>query len=338
MNGFKRLNAVMICGFIGDAAGAPFEFRKRREITPLFPNKKITEYFSAFSHKGGLVTDDSQMTAFTLEGLISALRKDPNPTVIDIELNLRKSYSNWLLTQGLENGLADEKSSLLLSLPIMHQRRSPGQTCISALAEMYSLMPSSAQNHSRGSGAVMRVAPIGMLGALKKWEEAKTFDIAECSAFITHNHPTAASASGLFAVLVQKLLNNTPFEIAVSEVIAQFGGYSYHKDAITPLKKAVKHIKDRTEDDIAIADIGEGWVSDEALGIAVYCVMKAVNFENLMYLSIAHDGDSDSTASIAGNLWGACYSLKGVSDYFIDENELSSEITPLIMGLAEQSS
>jgi ADP-ribosylglycohydrolase len=337
MKGFEDLKSVMLGGFIGDAAGVAFEFRKRNDFASLFKNEEITQYMSSFSHQTGIVSDDSQMSAFTLEGLISALRKNPEATEQEYEFELRQAYSNWLFSQGLENGLASPSRSYLLSQDIVLHRRNPGMTCISALSDMFTLMPSSARNDSRGCGAVMRVAPIGMLGYQKGWDEKKTFSLAECSAFITHNHPTAATASGLFAVLIQKLLSSTTLLNAANELINTYGGYSYNKAAVKPLVKAVKHVSLNTPPLESINDIGLGWTSEEALGIAVYCMMKASSFENLLYLSIVHDGDSDSTASMAGNLWGALNGMNGVRDYWIEENEYTELAIPLVMGLIDST-
>jgi ADP-ribosylglycohydrolase len=47
------------------------------------------------------------------------------------------------------------------------------------------------------------------------------------------------------------------------------------------------------------------WVGEEALAIGVYCAVVASSFAECIELAANHDGDSDSTASIAGQLYGA---------------------------------
>lgn len=60
---------------------------------------------------------------------------------------------------------------------------------------------------------------------------------------------------------------------------------------------------------IASGSLGEGWVGEEALAIAVYAALAGSYFEEVMALAANHDGDSDSTASIAGQLVGAWFGL-----------------------------
>ena len=48
--------------------------------------------------------------------------------------------------------------------------------------------------------------------------------------------------------------------------------------------------------------LGEGWTGDEALAIALYAAASADSVEDAVRIAANHDGDSDSTASIAGQL------------------------------------
>lgn len=50
-------------------------------------------------------------------------------------------------------------------------------------------------------------------------------------------------------------------------------------------------------------------LGEEALAVGLYCAMSARRFEECIGVAANHDGDSDSTASIAGQLWGARYGL-----------------------------
>ena len=67
----ERCLGCILGGAVGDALGAPVEFMRRREILDTFGPDGITEYAPAY---GGLgtITDDTQMTLFTAEGLLRA--------------------------------------------------------------------------------------------------------------------------------------------------------------------------------------------------------------------------------------------------------------------------
>jgi ADP-ribosylglycohydrolase len=55
----------------------------------------------------------------------------------------------------------------------------------------------------------------------------------------------------------------------------------------------------------AIRALGEGWVGEEALAIGLYAALVGGSFTETLAIAANHDGDSDSTASIAGQLFGA---------------------------------
>jgi ADP-ribosylglycohydrolase len=54
---------------------------------------------------------------------------------------------------------------------------------------------------------------------------------------------------------------------------------------------------------------GQGWVGDEALAVGLHAAATAGSFSEAIEVAANHDGDSDSTASIAGQLYGAKHGL-----------------------------
>jgi ADP-ribosylglycohydrolase len=57
------------------------------------------------------------------------------------------------------------------------------------------------------------------------------------------------------------------------------------------------------------ASFGQGWVGDEALAVGLHAAATAATFSEAIEVASNHDGDSDSTASIAGQLYGAKHGL-----------------------------
>lgn len=55
----------------------------------------------------------------------------------------------------------------------------------------------------------------------------------------------------------------------------------------------------------AIGVLGRGWTAGEALAIASHCALTADSFLSGVLHAVNHDGDSDSTGAICGNLLGA---------------------------------
>ena len=97
----KRIfRGCLLGGAVGDALGAPVEFMSLAEIREMFGRSGITEFTTAFDRKGA-ITDDTQMTLFTAEGLLRAhvagATKNGSSAIAAIVSN---AYARWLTTQG----------------------------------------------------------------------------------------------------------------------------------------------------------------------------------------------------------------------------------------------
>lgn len=87
--------------------------------------------------------------------------------------------------------------------------------------------------------------------------------------------------------------------------------------------------------DVRIEALGQGWVAEEALAIALYCSLVAPNFEDAVILAVNHSGDSDSTGAITGNICGVLYGVAAIPARWIEAVELREEITILAEDLAK---
>ena len=78
--------------------------------------------------------------------------------------------------------------------------------------------------------------------------------------------------------------------------------------------------------------MGEGWVGDEAIAIAIFAVMRHIdNFEDCIVCAVNHDGDSDSTGAIAGNIIGAILGYSAIPGYYLG----NLEIEPILVSAAD---
>ena len=80
--------------------------------------------------------------------------------------------------------------------------------------------------------------------------------------------------------------------------------------------------------------LGEGWVAEEAVAIAVYCALATTEFDAGVRLAVNHDGDSDSTGAIAGNLLGTLHGIEAIPTRFTNGLELVDVIATLADDLA----
>ena len=83
----------------------------------------------------------------------------------------------------------------------------------------------------------------------------------------------------------------------------------------------------------AIHKLGEGWVGEEAIAIAVYCAIRHEDdFEAAICAAVNHGGDSDSTGAICGNIMGAKLGYDAIPEYYKGEN---LELHDVICKIAE---
>jgi len=75
--------------------------------------------------------------------------------------------------------------------------------------------------------------------------------------------------------------------------------------------------------------LGQGWVAEEALAVAVYCALTAADFRSGVLLAVNHGGDSDSTGAICGNLLGASLGAGAIDPGLLDGLEGRETITQI---------
>ena len=126
----------LVGGAVGDALGAPVEFLSGTQILEVFGPSGIQEYAHSFG-KLGAITDDTQMTLFTAEGLIRGWVRGSLRGVCHIPSVIALAYHRWLHTSGqshpLHQGCLD---GWLSGHPGLFARRAPGPTCLSGLQDM----------------------------------------------------------------------------------------------------------------------------------------------------------------------------------------------------------
>ncbi|GJF29272.1 putative ADP-ribosylglycohydrolase [Kitasatospora sp. NE20-6] len=289
-----RVRGALLGGAVGDALGWPVEFLRLEAIRQRFGPAGVTGL------QGDQVTDDTQMTLFTAEGLL----RGGHPEA------LKAAYHRWLLTQRL-SAPERQPDGWLLGHAFLYASRSPGTACLTGLTEHPRYEPAAelgrpgpVNPHSKGCGTVMRSAPFGLLGL--GVEDA--FRQAALAAQLTHGHPTGYLAAGAFAALVERLAAGVPLPSAVAGTTAQVAALPGAGETVAALERAVRVAAEGPGSAEAVERVGLGWIAEECLAIAVYCALVAGPREALL-LSVNHSGDSDSTGAVCGNLVGAAHGL-----------------------------
>lgn len=339
VNDRERFVGCLLGGAVGDALGAPVEFHTREQILAQFGPEGITAYAPAYGGVG-LVTDDTQMTLFTAEGLLRYWVRGRMKGVSTYTGVTANAYLRWLRTQsetpmhrvGIGEPFGEGQPGWLYQQRRLHSQRAPGTTCVSALRSMRHL-GEAADNNSKGCGGVMRVAPVGLFVARRPEATLRlAFRIGTELAALTHGHPTGSLSAGVFSALIYQLVLGIPLTEALPEakrILIEFADHHETLTAVEAAEAAARRGGPRHQAHEAIAGLGQGWVAEEALAIGLYCALVAESFADGVVPAVNHDGDSDSTGSIAGNLLGAALGVGAVSSEWLDPLELRDVISEI---------
>lgn len=332
-----KFRGCLIGGAAGDALGYAVEFLSENYIFSKFGKTGITEYQL---HNGkAWISDDTQMTMFTANGLLFGTTRGHMRGIMGAYPGyVAVAYREWYKTQMESYDHCNRKfsSCWLLNVPELFAARAPGNTCLAAIDDGCCGSIENPVNNSKGCGGVMRVAPIGLYFGDSRLTSLAIDRMGADVAALTHGHEMGYIPAAMLVHIVRLVSHND--EITLKEAVL---------DSMTAMKtlfpeaktlpgflklidKAVALSESETPDLDAIHQLGEGWVGDEALAIAIYCALKySSDFDKALIAAVNHNGDSDSTGAIAGNILGAYLGLSGIPKKYIDNLELVDVLTEL---------
>ncbi|MFC7257918.1 ADP-ribosylglycohydrolase family protein [Streptomyces lutosisoli] len=346
-----RVRGCLLGGAIGDALGYPIEFTSLDRIRAAHGPRGVTGLVPDGDGVVGRVSDDTQMTLFTVEGLGQAHARERRKGIGGGAPRLvRWAYERWLETQRTpgpevsataaapagapahDSGAHAGPTGGLAAQAWLYARRAPGNACLSGLERDHvpdpalTLGPPGAVNPgSKGCGAVMRSAPFGLAPA----SEDFAFGLAARCAQMTHGHPTGYYAAGALAAMVVHLVAGESVESAVLRALRLLARHPGHEETAVALRRALDLADEGDPSAEKVERLGAGWIAEEALAIAVYCALAGPRVTDALLLSVNHSGDSDSTGAICGNLLGARYGDHGLPWEWLERVEGRAQIAAL---------
>ncbi|WP_415948938.1 ADP-ribosylglycohydrolase family protein [Streptomyces sp. KLOTTS4A1] len=290
---------------LGDALGFPTEFKNVPRILADHGPWRSLEL-----PKPALVTDDTQMTLALGHGLRTAMDRGLLGPA-RMEHAVRPEFVEWYHSP--ENN------------------RAPGRTCMVACRMLDSDRPwqEASQIGSKGCGANMRVAPVGLVPGLSEEQRAGA---AQLQSALTHGHPTALAASDLTARAVHLLAQGAEPAglVGLLRSYALENRSVYHTRwlgdlwtrshdpspehfiergwdeclaMLSGLAEAVRSANEETDPCLAV---GEGWIAEEALAAGLLCfLLFPADPVTALRRAAVTSGDSDSIACLAGAFAGA---------------------------------
>ena len=295
----EKLDKFLGCVYglaIGDALGFPVEFIDLEQIKEKYGNEGIKDFDSFSKFPAGTYTDDTQMTLAVANGIL--ISEDPYD-LNDVMGNISQEFVKWY--KNPENN------------------RAPGNTCMAGCRNLDKGVHWLASGlDSKGCGAAMRSAPIGLF-----YEDLnKIIEVARAASMCTHSHPTGVASGIATACLTYFALNNNDPKNMFIEVCNTIVDYDSDREMAKKIF-LVQKVKDLKPEE-AMPQLGEGWVGDEAVAIALYSFLKnPKDYEKTIITAANITGDSDSTACIAGAISGAYNGINAIPEKWIKKIENS---------------
>jgi ADP-ribosylglycohydrolase len=286
-----RAQGCILGQLAGDSLGSLVEFQTPEEIARRYPHGvRRLEDGGAWRTLAGQPTDDSEMALALARALIDCGRYD--------EEQAARAYVDWFRSRPFDIG-STTRAALQGASDAMHGRKNAvegARRCANA--------------SSQANGALMRVSPIGILGAGASRVE-EVFAWASSDAALTHPNPVCRESNAIFAASIAYAIRSSASAIGVHSQALTFAA---QVNASEPVRYAIEQAAVEPPRDFLTQ---QGWVLI-ALQNAYYQALHAATFEDGVVDTVMRGGDTDTNAAIAGALLGAIHGSPAVPRPWMD--------------------
>jgi ADP-ribosylglycohydrolase len=140
-------------------------------------------------------------------------------------------------------------------------------------------------------------------------------------AAITHGHPSGFLSAGFLAMLIAELFDGATLEEALDRTEPYLQRWPECEEVGIAVRQARRMAESSEPTPENIERLGEGWVAEEALAIAIFCAVTAGNCRSGVLAAANHGGDSDSTGAITGNILGTLWGVGAIPQEWVEEVE-----------------
>lgn len=346
------LRGALLGGATGDALGYPVEMLSRTEMFERYKVKNSLELLDTLAAQPLVVSDDTQLTLYTLDGLSEVLEWNNDGQAADELACIWLAYLRWYRSTGNSYPAAAPFALTrpLDAQPSMSVARGPGKATLAALvAGEMQFISKNVNPQALGTGALIRSAPFGFLPVA---DDATVIKLSAHAAALTHGHPDAILSASAYALLVRHLLGSheaidlhLPARQALEAVLQWLGTVEQSQalpgDAaltIAALQTALRSVDSGMPLERTLESFGDLWLAPGCLGFAAYLLLSAeqeisdgdsspaLATRKALAQAVSCDGDSDSIAALTGTLLGALYT----EDVFNTQTLASLDAVPAL--------
>ncbi len=282
----------------GDALGCPVQFETREEVAE-HPVTGMRGY-GTFELPKGSWTDDSSLTLALLDSIRETGCLDPD--------HIMGNFVRWLdkgefTPYGYAYDIGGGTMQAIETYMHAHDAsRCGGRT-----------------EYDNGNGSLMRILPACLYCCVKGMEEDEAVQAIHTVGSLTHAHPRANIACGLYWFMIREILNGTG---GLQERL-QAGldkGFAYYDRTLGEDEnlgyygrlRDLKQFAETPEEEIRSG----GYVVD-TLEVAVWSLITTGSFETALLKAVNLGHDTDTVGAIAGGLAGLYYGYEAIPPEWI---------------------
>ncbi|MFF4756267.1 ADP-ribosylglycohydrolase family protein [Streptomyces sp. NPDC002514] len=314
----SRVRGTLLGSALGDALGSPADGLTLEEIRSSYGAEGLTDLAVAGAGRG-TITHHTQLTLFTVDGLIRAqVRRDTGawhpPT------DLHRAYLRWMATQrdwGPDE--RREEDGWLAREEWLYARRDPSRALLVGFGDQHMGTLEKPKNPGElGPEVVARSAPFGLLVG---WEPQLVVQLAvECAAQ-THGHPTGYLAAGAYAVIVHALARGDDLDGAVQRALALLAARPGHEPVSDALQHALGAVRQGMPSPARVEELAGDGMADGLLAAAVYCALVGEDVRHGLCLAVNQAGPSGAAGALTGGLLGALHGETALPPAWLAELE-----------------
>jgi ADP-ribosyl-[dinitrogen reductase] hydrolase len=302
MEEFERYRGAMLGLAVGDALGAPVEFRPAGAFEPLTDMRSG----GPFKLETGQWTDDTSMALCLAASLVETNSFDPQD---QMERYLRWLRDGYMSSTGR---CFDIGHTVRAALARYEASRNPysGPT----------------DRDSAGNGSLMRLAPVVLAYAS---DPEQAISMAGMSSRTTHGAAEAVDGCRFLAALILGALEGR----AKDEILAD--GFTPVRDAwqASALSGRIAEVAAGSYKARRAEEIEAGGYVVETLEAALWAFYHAEDFRHGALLAVNLGDDADTTGAVYGQLAGAYFGRKGIPVHWRGQVAMRDKLMELADGL-----
>ncbi len=288
---------------VGDALGVPVEFtsrsdRQKNPVTTMIG-------YGTYNQPPGTWSDDSSLTFCLADSLCQGF---------DLDV-ISRSFCRWFrecywTPHGEVFGIGN---TTLQALRNLQQGAPPSESGVTS-------------DRGNGNGSLMRILPMAFL--YKNLEFTELIERTHQVSRITHAHPRALMACGIYISIAVNLLQGKNLKSAYLQGIENIR--PFYQSA--PYLQELDHFQRLLNGDIdrlTINQVNSSGYVISTLEASLWCLLNTDNYRDAVLKAVNLGQDTDTTAAVTGGLAGIYYGFEAIPQEWVDQIARKTDIIHL---------